>query len=106
MFAFMATFRINRITFTGPMRRDLETIELCQQLAGRGFGFGSRLRRRFRRHRLHSIEAERYTRKLGQVSKLTPEWDLLVHLKDKGRRAAGAWLRKHGESLGRRATIG
>jgi len=91
--------RINRITFNGPMRRDLETIALCQQVAGRSFGFGNALQRRFRRHRLHSIEAERYTRKLGQASKLTPEWDLLVHLKTKGRRAAGTWLRKNADTL-------
>jgi len=93
--------RINRITFNGPMQRDLETIALCQRVAGRGFGFGNSAQRRFRRHRLHSIEAERYTRKLGQASKLTPEWGLLLHLKDKGRRAAGTWLKKNMESLGR-----
>jgi NTE family protein len=42
---------------------------------------------------------------LGASSKLNAEWAFLRLLRDEGRRAAGAFLTKHGDDLGRRSTF-
>jgi NTE family protein len=38
---------------------------------------------------------------LGYSSKLNAEWEFLWMLRDEGRRAADAFLRAHGDDLGR-----
>ena len=97
--------RMMRLTFNLPFRREVETIERCRQVAREGLAFGGQLRRRVKRHRFHLIEAARYTRDLEEHSRLTPEWELLCHLRDCGRQAAENWLKRHHGSLGRRSTV-
>ena len=99
------TARMLRLTFNLPFRREIESIALCQRVAREGLAFGGRLRRRVKRHRFHLIEAEPYTRDLEEHSRLTPEWELLTHLRDCGRAAAEAWLKKHYPAVGRKSSV-
>ncbi len=99
------TERINRIVFNEPLRREVELIAQCREVANEGIAFGGRLRRRIRRHRFHHIEAARYTEKLRHGSKMSPDWKMLSHLFDCGRAAAEAWLKKHYSSVGRCQTV-
>ena len=97
--------RISRIVFNEPLRREVELIEHCREVANEGVAFGGRLRRRIRNHRFHHIEAAPFTEKLDHGSKLNPDWGLLSHLRDCGRGAAEDWLKRHFTSVGRVSTV-
>lgn len=97
--------RINRIVFNEPLRREVELIAHCREVANEGLSIGGRLRRRVREHRFHHIEAGSYTEKLCPNSKMTPDWKMLSHLFECGRDAADAWLKSHYGSVGRCATV-
>ncbi len=97
--------RINRIVFNEPLRREVELIAHCREVANEGLAIGGRLRRRVREHRFHHIEAARYTEKLGHGSKMTPDRKMLSHLFDCGRSASDAWLKKHFPLVGRCQTV-
>lgn len=97
--------RISRIVFNEPLRREIELIEQCREVANEGIAFGGRLRRRIRRHRFHHIEGAAYTEDLGHGSKMTPDWGMLSHLRDCGRTAGDAWLKKNYSSVGRCSTV-
>ena len=96
--------RINRITFNAPLRREVELIERLRDLAGDGFTVGGHSRR-LRRHRFHHIEARNLSRDLGSASKLHPDWGMLCRLRDRGRTAADAWLRRNLSAVGDRSTV-
>ncbi len=97
--------RISRIVFNEPLRREIDVIAQCREVANEGIAIGGRLRRRIREHRFHHIEAARYTEKLGHGSKMSPDWKMLSHLFDCGRSAADTWLKKHYPSVGRCQTV-
>jgi NTE family protein len=54
--------------------------------------------------RIHRIASEEMT-KLSSSSKLLAEWSFFCMLRDKGRRAAEAFLEAHGGDLGVRSTL-
>ncbi|HAL47951.1 MAG: hypothetical protein CMM60_13360 [Rhodospirillaceae bacterium] len=97
--------QVNRITFNQPLLREIEIIKHSRWMARRSLVFGSRYGRRIKRHRFHLIEATRYTKDLGHVSKLTPDWELLSYLRDSGRTVADSWLRRNWTAIGRRSTV-
>jgi NTE family protein len=97
--------RVNRLTFNAPLRREIALIERCRALADDGLAFGGPLRRRYRDHRFHLIEGAAATAPLGEASKLTPNWGLVMRLKDAGRAAASDWLDRNFAALGRRSTV-
>jgi NTE family protein len=105
--------RVNHLTFSGPLKHEVETIERLRGLAADGGVLGGPLgralggarRRRIHRHRFHHIAAGPPTRKLGAGSRLNPDWALLCRLRDMGRGAAEAWLRQNADALGRRSTV-
>jgi NTE family protein len=96
--------RLSTIVFNAPLRREMEMIALARAIAREGFARRGAMTSRLKRHRFHYIEATRVTGKLGPVSKIQPDWELLCYLRDSGRTMAGAWLRKHYEAVGRRST--
>jgi NTE family protein len=55
--------------------------------------------------RLHRIAGTDELTDLTSSSKFNTEWTFLLHLRDIGRAAADAFLRKHFASIGRRATL-
>jgi NTE family protein len=95
--------RLSTIVFNAPIRREMETIGFARAIAAEGFARRGAMTSRLKRHRFHHIEA---AAKLGPVSKLQPDWELLCYLRDSGRTMAGAWLRTHYEAVGRRSTAG
>jgi NTE family protein len=54
--------------------------------------------------RVHLVASPLMT-ELGYSSKLNAEWDFLRMLRDEGRRVTDAFLRTHGDNLGRRSTV-
>jgi NTE family protein len=96
--------RLSTIVFNAPLRREMEMIGLARAIAREGFARRGAMTSRLKRHRFHYIEAASVTGKLGPVSKMQPDWELLCYLRDSGRTMAGAWLRKHYEAVGQGST--
>jgi NTE family protein len=80
--------RLSWLAFGQPLARELAAIERAQTTGA----FGGLFRRRLRRHRLSFVEAGDAVAGLGRSSRLLPERQLLLRLKQAGRAAADAWL--------------
>jgi len=54
--------------------------------------------------RIHRVSSDMMT-SLSASSKLLAEWEFLCMLRDEGRRAAGEFLDRHGDDVGKRSTL-
>jgi NTE family protein len=97
--------RINQITFSQPMLRDIEVIETVRAHAPRWSLRASSADARIARHRFHLIEAGRFTSALAPESKAKPELELLTYLFGAGRSETEKWLARAKADIGRRATV-
>jgi NTE family protein len=97
--------RVNQITFSQPMLRDLEVIETARRLYGSWPRFDRGSDARLARHRFHLIEAGQVTGALAPESKGKPELELLTYLHAAGRREAEQWLSSYRSSVGWRSTV-
>lgn len=93
--------RINEITFNANLLHELRAIEFV----GRMLDEGSLDPERYKKIRIHAIEAENGFKNLNASSKLNAEWDFLVHLHDVGQRVADEWLDTNFEAIGQRSTL-
>ena len=60
---------------------------------------------RYKRVRMHMIEADEELASLSASSKLNAEWQFLEHLHNIGRRAAEAWLAQNFKQIGQQSTF-
>jgi NTE family protein len=97
--------RINQITFSQPMLRDIELIEAVRRLYGRWGWLSSPADARVARHRFHLIEAGRFTGALAPESKSKPDLELLRYLFGAARSETEKWLLRHRRSIGRRSSV-
>jgi NTE family protein len=97
--------RVNQITFSQPMLRDIEVIETVRAQAPRWSLRASSADARIARHRFHLIEAGRFTSALAPESKAKPELELLTYLHGAGRSETEKWLARARADLGRRSTV-
>ncbi len=91
--------RLNEISFNSPLMKELRMIALLRQAADPGAGEGARWARMLT-HRIVTDKLAEY----GASSKLNAEGAFLTMLKEDGRVAADAFLREHGDDLGKRST--
>jgi NTE family protein len=75
-------------------------IAVLRQVVDPGAGEGAR----WARMRMHRIMTDELAH-LDASSKLNAEWAFLSLLRDEGRRAADAFLRAHGDALGKRSSL-
>jgi len=92
--------RLNEVAFNSPLMKELRMIALLRQVADPGHAEGAL----WAGMRIHRIASEEMT-KLSSSSKLLAEWSFFCMLRDKGRRAAEAFLEAHGGDLGVRSTL-
>ncbi len=93
--------RINEISFNAPLLRDLRAIAFVKRLLDRGaLEPGS-----MKDVALHLIADDPLMNTLSASSKLLPTPALLARLKAAGRVAAGLFLTKHREAIGKRGTV-
>ena len=92
--------RVNEISFNAPLLKELRMIAVLRQVADPGRSEGAL----WAEMRMHRITSARMV-ELGYSSKLNAEWAFLTMLRDEGRRAASEFLERHGDDLGRRATL-
>lgn len=96
--------RLNEIVFNAPLVAELRAIAFVQDLIADG-----RLKPdgpdRYRRLRLHAVEADPWLGDLSLGSKFDTEWTFLNRLKTWGREAAEAWLAGCFEAVGDRSSV-
>ncbi len=85
--------RLNEITFNSPLVAELRAVAFVQKLIGDGL-LKEEARGRYRNMLIHAIGADAWLDDLSMESKFDTDWDFLTRLKERGRRAAGAWLEK------------
>ena len=96
--------RLNEITFNASLAAELRAVAFVQKLVEEGL-LTDAAQGRYRRMLIHAIEADGWLDDLPLSSKFDTEWNFLLDLKDRGRRAAEAWLQAHGDDLGVRSTL-
>jgi NTE family protein len=97
---------VSRITFNQPLRRDVDMIEAAQAAARpRWWRRANSATDRLARHRFHLVEAGHHTAMLPAESKIQPDRTVISHLFLAGAAEAGKWLERHGDLIGRRATV-
>jgi NTE family protein len=93
--------RVNEITFNSSLIRELRAIDFVGRLI-----IEERLpRERYKQVKMHRIAGSDALVALSASSKLNAEWAFFVHLRDKGRAAAQAFLAAHYDDLGVRSTL-
>jgi NTE family protein len=93
--------RVNEISFNATFLLELRAFGLVQEIL-RAEGLTSH---RVARLRFHAIDADADLATLGASSKLNNEPEFLTHLFELGRRTADAWLERHRDDIGERATF-
>lgn len=92
--------RLNEIAFNSNLIKELRAGALLRQVADPGHCEGAV----WAKMRIHRIASEEMTQ-LSSSSKVLAEWEFFCRLRDKGRRAAEAFLDAHGADLGVRSTL-
>lgn len=92
--------RLNEVSFNAALLKELRMIALLRTVVDPGNSEGAR-RARMRIHMVRNgVMSE-----LGYSSKLNAEWDFISMLRDKGRKAADAFLVRDGKHIGERSSI-
>ncbi len=92
--------RLNEIAFNSNLIKELRGAALLRRVADPGHTEGEV----WAKMRIHRIASEEMTQ-LSSSSKVLAEWEFFCRLRDKGRRAAEAFLDAHGADLGVRSTL-
>lgn len=92
--------RLNEIAFNSNLIKELRAAALLRRVADTGHTEGEI----WAKMRIHRIASEEMTQ-LSSSSKVLAEWGFFCRLRDKGRRAAEAFLDAHGADLGVRSTL-
>jgi NTE family protein len=93
--------RVNEISFNSSLMREMRAIEFVARLVET-----EKLdQNRYKRMRIHMIEAEQEMGDLGLASKLDSDWNFLQYLKNIGRNAADKWLKANWSGVGERSTV-
>lgn len=95
--------RLNEITFNASLMAELRAVGFVQELIGEGL-LQEKAKGRYRNMLIHAIGADHWLQDLSLESKFNTDWSFLQDLKNRGRRAAGAWLDKGFEDVGVRSS--
>lgn len=98
--------RINEISFNSSLLRELRAFEFAKRLVEDKW-----IKEEFREHFkfdklcMHQIHADKELRDLSVASKFNPDWSFLTDLRDRGRKEAKRWLKKHYDDVGKRSSM-
>ena len=87
--------RIAEIAFGRPLAEELERLRHRAGSAFAPLNWLTPRRRRLARHRMHTIDGSTELARLDAGTKVDPTWPLLVDLRERGWKAADAWLSDH-----------
>ena len=89
--------RLNQITFSSSLQRELEAVSMMRRLARESEGGNSELGNKLSSLRLHRLVAEEHVDDLSDLGLQDTDWSVLRRLRDRGRGAADAWLASQSE---------
>jgi NTE family protein len=93
--------RLNEITFNASLLREFRAIDFVNRMLDEG-----RLDpRRYRRNRLHRIDAAEALTHHTASTRMDTSCSFFVELRDAGREAADVWLDRHYDDIGVRSTV-
>ena len=93
--------RLNEITFNGALMGELRAIDFVDRLIDQGLLPANRYKRNF----IHRVDGGAALLPFPAATKLETRWDLLVQMRDIGRKAGQTWLAKHYDAIGQRDTV-
>ncbi|MGA0594388.1 patatin-like phospholipase family protein [Enterovirga sp. CN4-39] len=93
--------RLTEINFNSGLLRELRVIEFVTRL----IDDGKLSRDEYKRVLMHRIDGDGFLDRFAASSRLNPDWDMFVQLRDLGRRAAEAWLERSYDAVGRESTL-
>jgi NTE family protein len=93
--------RINEISFNSSLMREMRAIAFVARLISEG----SIDAKRYHHMLIHSIRDDAELAKLGIASKMTPNWEMITHLRDVGRARTAAWLDENFGKIGKTSSI-
>jgi NTE family protein len=93
--------RLNEITFNGAMMGELRAVDFVDRLVDQGLLPPERYKRNF----IHRVDGGAALLAFPASSKLDTTWDMLIRMRDIGRKAGKDWLAKHYDDVGRRDTL-
>ena len=96
-------FQTARMTFNGPLLRDIEIITAVRETAGSIMPKG-RLAP-LAKHRFHVIDAGEVTAALSPESSIKPDWNMMTYLHGAGRDHANTWLETYRSAIGKSETV-
>lgn len=93
--------RLNEITFNSSLISEMRAIDFVSRLIRTG-----RLKKsEYKDMHMHLIYASEEMHRLNASSKMNADWDFFLHLKEVGRKTAGAWLKREWKNLGVRSSV-
>lgn len=93
--------RLSEITFNASLLREFRAIDFVNRMLDEG-----RLDpRRYRRNRVHRIDATEALEHHTASTKMDTSWSFFLELRDAGREAAESWLDHHYRDIGVRSSI-
>lgn len=93
--------RMNEIAFNSSLMREMRAVAFVSRLLEEEKIDESR----YKRMLVHAIRNDEEMGKYGAETKMSPDWDFLVHLRDAGRAAATQWLAASMSGIGKRTTV-
>jgi NTE family protein len=97
--------RLNEITFNSALISELRNMDFVNQLIDDGRLLRGSGKDRYRRLNIHRIDLGPLGTRLAASSKMKTDYDFLDVLHRAGRRAAGKFLERHFDDIGRRGTL-
>jgi len=98
--------RVSEITFNASLLREFRAIDFVNRLIDEGkLPDGMLGENRYKRNRLHRIDATAALAAHKASSKMDTSWSFFQELRDAGREAAKDWLKKNFSAIGERATL-
>lgn len=96
--------RINEISFNSSLLKEMRAIAFVQRLLREGW-LKEEFRDRLKDILFHAIRADEHLKDLSVASKFNVSWSFFSDLKERGRRAAEAWIDAHYDDLGQRDSV-
>lgn len=96
--------RLNEITFNAALSAELRAVAFVQKLLDEGL-LKDTAKGRYRRIFMHAITADGHLTDLTMASKFNTDWAFLTGLRDRGRKAADAWLGSNLKFVGVQSSV-
>ena len=93
--------RLSEITFNASLVKELRAIEFVTRLIDEG----KLSHEEYKRVLMHRVEPTGYLDDFTASSRIRPDWSTIKTLKDRGHAAGRAWLERHYDDIGKRATL-